>query len=41
MLTLLNRGMFGGARRRANRIKKMKSLLLEGSMWSSMRSTAN
>ena len=32
MLILLKRGMFGGARRRMNRIKRMKSLPLGGNM---------
>jgi hypothetical protein len=32
MLILLNKGTFGGARRRTNRIKKMNSLSLEGNM---------
>lgn len=32
MLILLKKGMFGGARRRMNRIKRMNSLPLEGNM---------
>jgi hypothetical protein len=32
MLMLLNKGMFGGARKLMNRIKRMNSLLLGGSM---------
>jgi hypothetical protein len=32
MHTLLNKGTFGGARRRASRIKKMNLLLLEGNI---------
>jgi len=32
MLILLKKGMFGGARRRVSRIKRMNSLPLEGNM---------
>jgi hypothetical protein len=41
MRILLKRGMFGGARRRTSRIKKMNSLLFEGNMWNLMRNTVN